>query len=87
MGSVAEDPQFPVEPAACAGCSPCSGAPCYIQLYVPFPHRPHPDTWRSGSSEETPLERSKKRKKNIVYKAVVCVITIIIYSPAEIIII
>lgn len=63
MGSVAEDPQFPVEPAACAGCSPCSGAPCYIQLYVPFPHRPHPDTWRSGSSEETPLKWSQKRKK------------------------
>lgn len=63
MGSVAEDPQFPVEPAACAGCSPYSGAPCYIQLYVPFPHRPHPDTWRSGSSEETPLEWSQKRER------------------------
>lgn len=72
MGSAAEDPQFPVEPAACAGCSLCSGAPCCIQLYVPFPHRPHPDTWRSGSSEETPLERSQKRKKHSLQGGGLC---------------
>lgn len=47
----AEDLQFPAGQAACAGCLLCSEAPCCTQLYVPFPHRPHPNTWRTGSSE------------------------------------
>lgn len=55
MVSAAEGLQFPAEPAACAGCLLCSEAPCYIQLYVPFPRTPRPDIWRNGSSEETLL--------------------------------
>lgn len=71
MAYAAEDLQFQAGPAACAGCLLWSEAPCCTLLYEPFPHRPHPDTWRSGSNEGTLLsQKSRTNQKTTIHKLV-----------------